>query len=705
MTRVESIRDRWSVIRRAVTVTVAATLAVATVATAASFALTTPKSSPSISDFAASTKSVSEFGGPVQFTATLRNSKNCTMSVTPRLSGFPAKTTCTSSSYSLNEVLPVNATKNSIKYTFKLTASKSGSTSKTTTVTESAVTAAATTSWSGPTPIETVHGVPTSISCGSSSSCVIVDANGNVDVTGSSLVRIDSNGITSVSCPTDAFCLAVDQTGDYSTYDGSTWSPPISADSVALTAVSCVSADYCVAVDQSGNELSFNGTAWSNPSLIDTLGVPDALSCGSVGNCEVIDGAGDAATESDSTWSNAVNIDTNGLTAVSCLSTSSCVATDDDGNVVYGTGTSWSGLTNIDGTKQLTGISCVTGSPTIDCQAVDADGNVVTYDGTSWGAPTDTDGSNEIAAVSCSSATSCGAVDVEGTVLTLSGDTWSHTVEDGTNGYFDDVSCTSTTNCVGVGTNGEFSVFNGTSWSVSSASPVSELETISCVGSFCAAGGDAGKIVTRTGSKWGKVSTVGGETVTAIDCLSSKFCAAANIFGQYSLWNGSTWSVPLTIDVSYGRGFGAVACYTTTKCVFNDHEEHNLVWRSKSAPFATDTDKVGGDLSGVSCPTTTLCLAVDVTGYESNLTFSSSDKFSFATMTRIDTSGITSISCANAFYCGAVDQGGDFLQWFNGKWSKPVNIDSAGLVSISCSANGRCVALDQNDAAVTTIVK
>jgi hypothetical protein len=145
---------------------------------------------------------------------------------------------------------------------------------------------------------------------------------------------------------------------------------------------------------------------------------------------------------------------------------------------------------------------------------------------------------------------------------------------------------------------------------------------------------------------------------------------------------------------------------SASTCIFNDHLEHTDVWKATGTTFNTYVDPIGGDLTGISCASSSVCLDVDITGYEATLTYSSStQKFKWSSMTRIDPAGVTSISCANAFYCGAVDQNGDFVQWFNGKWSSPVKIDASPLVSISCASDGRCAAIDQNNAVVSTVVK
>ena len=59
-----------------------------------------------------------------------------------------------------------------------------------------------------------------------------------------------SGELDSVSCPTASFCAAVDESGYALTYDGSSWSKPVSIEpSGAPGAVSCPTASFCAAVD------------------------------------------------------------------------------------------------------------------------------------------------------------------------------------------------------------------------------------------------------------------------------------------------------------------------------------------------------------------------------------------------------------------------------------------------------------------------
>lgn len=111
-----------------------------------------------------------------------------------------------------------------------------------------------------------------SISCASTLSCVATENPGAVasyDGTQWSFpVVIDpGNYLSSVSCPSQRFCVVVDAllpqgygtgngTGEMFTYDGTTWSAPVTIDSQGIIqSISCATPQFCMAVEQSGRAI------------------------------------------------------------------------------------------------------------------------------------------------------------------------------------------------------------------------------------------------------------------------------------------------------------------------------------------------------------------------------------------------------------------------------------------------------------------
>jgi serine/threonine protein kinase len=100
--------------------------------------------------------------------------------------------------------------------------------------------------------------------------------------TWSAAIPVDSTGgVSQVSCASPSFCVSVDlsrtlqnnsNVSDVASWDGSTWSRPISIMGVALTGVSCASSSFCMAVGSSGSPgVAFadlyNGTTWNSVTV------------------------------------------------------------------------------------------------------------------------------------------------------------------------------------------------------------------------------------------------------------------------------------------------------------------------------------------------------------------------------------------------------------------------------------------------------
>lgn len=122
-------------------------------------------------------------------------------------------------------------------------------------------------------------------------------------------------------------------------------------------------------------------------------------------------------------------------------------------------------------------------------------------------------------------------------------------------------------------------------------------------------------------------------------------------------------------------------------------------------PIALEKPTSGG-ISAVSCPTSTLCIAVDQKGRAvvSNKPTGGVKSWKFF---KIDTvAPLTGISCPTANLCVAVDSAGDVTRSTHPTlgakyWSKPVRIDPTqanssyvGLAAISCPTTKLCVAVD-----------
>jgi Bacterial Ig-like domain (group 3) len=296
--------------------------------------------------------------------------------------------------------------------------------------------------WSGPDNLEDVQ--LRAVSCPTASFCMAIDDGGNAitwDGTSWSAPMTVSgiDGIlTTVSCSSASFCMAADLSGEILTWDGTSWSAPAPMDpdnfEDGAGLLSCVSASFCFATGDGyvykwsgGSWSAWNGTSWStwtgsewsaSPVIIDS----DffwSLSCPTVSFCAAVDTSGNAYTWNGTSWSapSSLNDQEDGLLSVSCASASFCMAVGDPGNAYTWNGTSWSaaGTNPFDAGGDPNSVSCPSAS---FCAAVDGAGRALTWDGTSWSAPTLIDQHYVLVSVSCASASSCAAVDQGGNAFT-----------------------------------------------------------------------------------------------------------------------------------------------------------------------------------------------------------------------------------------------------------------------------------------------
>jgi hypothetical protein len=216
-------------------------------------------------------------------------------------------------------------------------------------------------------------------------------------------------------------------------------------------------------------------------------------------------------------------------------------------------------------------------------------------------------GPNVPVSVSCPTTQFCVAVDDQGNALRFEGGVWSRPHSLQATGL-NSVSCTSPTFCVAVGLGGDAFVLRGATWSAAvsvdhksageaDSFGTSGLSAVSCTTTtFCMAGDVLGHVSTFNGQRWThperieprgtyetdrKLGTVG---ITGLSCASPSFCVAVTVAGRAVVFDGASWSSPVTLESAQEVGVDRVA----------------------SLPA----------LAAVSCPSTTMCVAVDPGGID-----------------------------------------------------------------------------------------
>lgn len=154
-----------------------------------------------------------------------------------------------------------------------------------------------------------VHTYADSVSCVSSSFCMVVDSLPDISPAGyqggyafsyshgmwSSGQRVDPDEmLQSVSCTSPSFCLAVDPLGSVFAYSDGKWSVkarfPMKSSVDLMQAISCVPR-FCMAVDGYGFVYTYDGGRWSSGQASEGREAGrNAISCGSISLCIVVSG-------------------------------------------------------------------------------------------------------------------------------------------------------------------------------------------------------------------------------------------------------------------------------------------------------------------------------------------------------------------------------------------------------------------------------
>ncbi len=171
---------------------------------------------------------------------------------------------------------------------------------------------------------------------------------------------------------------------------------------------------------------------------------------------------------------------------------------------------------------------------------------------------------------------------------------------------------------------------------------------------------------------------------------------------------GIRWHKPVRVEPSRDGGVQAVSCPTSRLCVAVDASGHALFTTrpTRGAHSWSRPQRVDGSnsLTGVSCPTRRLCVAVDESGNVLSTTHPTRGAKSWSRPRRIDSvqgtdggnAGLLGISCPTVTLCVAVDgaAAGDVLSTSvprggAGAW-RMVRLGGT-LETVSCPSAGLCV--------------
>jgi hypothetical protein len=224
-----------------------------------------------------------------------------------------------------------------------------------------------------------------------------------------------------------------------------------------------------------------------------------------------------------------------------------------------------------------------------------------------------------------------------------------------------------------------------------------------------------------------------GSGLTGVSCLSASACTAVGFYSTASgsgplaeRWNGQTWTIQQT--PSPGRGgipFAGVSCPSATSCTAVGYYDFGDVgftsttlvehwdgtsWAIQPTPPIGDP---GSDLTSVSCPATTLCVAAGYFLGQSDqgpgsaplamnwpgTSWAIQPTPGAGNATANETTGLSAVSCPAASACTAVGEGisgGPLaLSWNGTRWRAEAVGGSTRppLSGVSCSSATACTAV------------
>ena len=312
---------------------------------------------------------------------------------------------------------------------------------------------------------------------------------------------------------------------------------------------------------------------------------------------------------------------------------------------------SWNSVA-IDAGRTLTSVSCPTSR---FCVAVDASGNAIVYNGSRWLHRLSLDPGHALVSVSCPSSQFCMTVDDVNSIIAFNGTHWSTPATAGritvdTNGSIRQVSCVSIDFCVLAGQDGG--------------------------GNGIVVMDDHGDFSSPVQLAQAPGSPAGAVGLWSVSCVSSRFCATDDQYGNVDYYDGSSWSQGHTVDPAVDVGgvnstISEISCAATDACRAIDFSGHELEevpgTENWAIPFQIGPSETGvqPSLAGLSCPSTTFCVATDSLG--NVLTY---DGTSWATSEQADPghlqpvdalasqsapSTLVAVSCATSVFCVALD--------------------------------------------------
>ncbi len=236
------------------------------------------------------------------------------------------------------------------------------------------------------------------------------------------------------------------------------------------------------------------------------------------------------------------------------------------------------------------------------------------------------------------------------------------------------------------------------------------LSALVLVGLSCAGTTGIAQAVTLT---WSAPITLGG-SLRALACPSTSQCSVVNAAGQEVTFDPDAPVIPSPVALdSLLAPLDSLACPSVTQCTaggFNKAVTFNPVAPGTQIPAVIPYDTRGSFGGGVfgqaACPSVSQCTVLDTanhTGVE--VTFNPLAPGAPASV-EIDPSAkyyLSGLACPSTTECIAVDGGGNELTFDPGSPGglTPTSIDTYPLTGVACPSSRQCIAPDDHGGAIT----
>ena len=497
-----------------------------------------------------------------------------------------------------------------------------------------------------------------------------------------------------VSCASPTFCVATDDAGGVSEYNGKTWTEAGDLGGGGFPAdddVSCVSAAFCVLATDKDSVWEWNGKSWEQ-TVAALNGATGRLevSCVSSTWCLAVGGGGQVYRYDGSSWTAAGGAGTSATHGnLVCTSQTFCLIGENSGKVARFDGASWtlsSGLFSVGdfqfGPPDLScaGRSCVAVAqgPSLSLANTFTDGR--------WTGQKMADSSGTLSLVSCPTTSFCAA---------LGGGTYAETWQHGTwtapvylptgvlpfrktGDLRGDLSCSSATFCLADDTYGSVWRYNGRTWATIGSPPAASpgITGLACASSaFCVATvtpstnskhqPTSSGVDIFNGSRWTAVKSWAGDTGhwQYASCSTTRLCIVSDDFGHVATFNGKSWrqlKAP-AMEINGDAFFSCTADFCAVPAAGPGQnypvKSGVMIFNGRSWTYhylASGGYGSGGVIGWVSCaPRSTFCVAS--TGVGRTFSYNGSR---WSGVSVVGGRG-TSLSCASAKLCMAVDNTGD----------------------------------------------